>query len=71
MSVMTCRACEQIQPQARERCCPAAYEAELQALRVQVAEQADEIRGLRDEVEVLEALRREVTQAAEDQGVYL
>lgn len=70
MSAAMCPACSRAQGR-REHCCPASASAELLAVRALIAEMANEIRSLQNECDVLEELRREVMQAAEDQGVYL
>jgi hypothetical protein len=70
MSAATCAHCSRAQGH-REHCCPTAAEAELQAQRLLIAELTNEIRGLRNENEILEDLRREAVQQAEAQGVML
>lgn len=70
MSAATCPTCSRVAGQ-RIHCCPAEAAAELLALRAERDALADEVRRLKDENDVLEALRSEVMRAAEDQGVYL
>lgn len=70
MSAVNCPECSRTQGH-QEHCCPASASAELKAAHALIAEMANEIRGLKNECDVLEELRREVMQAAEDQGVYL